>query len=235
MDELLSLQTQLEEARDEAELNLLQLQQVQEELEFYFLRCQKLEQSRQASEAEATGQQQLQAARDQAERDQATAELETLRVEREQWKGTVAKALADAQQTADERDALSRERDALTQQLDALTQQRDAMVRERDAAVQRIEQVVAERDEVINRAEQHTTLLSTAQRMLEGQARYLDDVSSREEQAAQALDRIRLLEAEILYYIQHSKPLSSLDPQRINRLIQLAKQAEPPQPTASRR
>ena len=32
-----SLQQQLEEARDEAELNLLQLQQVQEELEFYFL------------------------------------------------------------------------------------------------------------------------------------------------------------------------------------------------------
>jgi hypothetical protein len=31
-----SLQQQLVEARDEAELNLLQLQQVQEELEFYF-------------------------------------------------------------------------------------------------------------------------------------------------------------------------------------------------------
>jgi hypothetical protein len=31
-----ALQQQLEEARDEAELNLLQLQQVQEELEFYF-------------------------------------------------------------------------------------------------------------------------------------------------------------------------------------------------------
>jgi hypothetical protein len=36
MDELQALQHQLEEARDEAELNLLQLQQVQEELEFYF-------------------------------------------------------------------------------------------------------------------------------------------------------------------------------------------------------
>lgn len=45
-----------------------------------------------------------------------------------------------------------------------------------------------------------------------------------EEQAAQALDRLRLLEAEIGYYICHSKPLASLDPQRINRLIQLAKQ-----------
>jgi len=31
------LQQELEEARDEAELNLLQLQQLQEELEFYFL------------------------------------------------------------------------------------------------------------------------------------------------------------------------------------------------------
>lgn len=32
-----ALRDELEEARDEAELNLLQLQQVQEELEFYFL------------------------------------------------------------------------------------------------------------------------------------------------------------------------------------------------------
>ena len=35
--QLQALQQQLEEARDEAELNLLKLQQVQEELEFYFL------------------------------------------------------------------------------------------------------------------------------------------------------------------------------------------------------
>jgi hypothetical protein len=39
-----SLSSQLEEARDEAELNLLMLQQVQEELEFYFLAHQKQEQ-----------------------------------------------------------------------------------------------------------------------------------------------------------------------------------------------
>ena len=44
MDDLQDLQQQLEEARDDAELNLLQLQQVQEELEFYFLRCQELDQ-----------------------------------------------------------------------------------------------------------------------------------------------------------------------------------------------
>ncbi len=39
-----SLKGQLEEAREEAELNLLQLQQVQEELEFYFLAHQELQQ-----------------------------------------------------------------------------------------------------------------------------------------------------------------------------------------------
>ena len=49
--EIASLQGQLEEARDEAELNLLQLQQVQEELEFYVLahqeQLQQLEQHQQ--------------------------------------------------------------------------------------------------------------------------------------------------------------------------------------------
>lgn len=39
-----ALTNQLEEARDEAELNLLMLQQVQEELEFYFLAHQEQEQ-----------------------------------------------------------------------------------------------------------------------------------------------------------------------------------------------
>lgn len=42
--EITSLQQQLETARDEAELNLLMLQQVQEELEFYFLEHQKQQQ-----------------------------------------------------------------------------------------------------------------------------------------------------------------------------------------------
>jgi hypothetical protein len=42
--QLASLNSQLEEARDEAELNLLMLQQAQEELEFYFLAHQKQEQ-----------------------------------------------------------------------------------------------------------------------------------------------------------------------------------------------
>ena len=56
--QILELNAQLEEARDEAELNLLMLQQVQEELEFYFLSQQKQgqvidEQRQQLSRAEA--------------------------------------------------------------------------------------------------------------------------------------------------------------------------------------
>ena len=164
MDELQSLQHQLEEARDEAELNLLQLQQVQEELEFYFLRCQDLE-------------------RQLADHGSAAAVAEP-----EASPSPVVGA-----------DELKTVQEAL-----ASTQARLAELEQKRSSEQQ--------------------LLRTAQSMLEGQARYLEDVSHREEQAAQALDRLRLLESEILYYLRHSKPLGSLDPQRINRLIQLAKQ-----------
>jgi hypothetical protein len=187
MDELQALQHQLEEARDEAELNLLQLQQVQEELEFYFLRCQELESvlNNKPEAASPTSESQVVLQDSGQDRDAAQQARELAMAERDQ-------ALAEASKLRLEHDAMAEER-----------------------------------DDVIRQAEQNANLLSTAQRMLEGQARYLEDVSSREEQAAQALDRIRLLEAEILHYIQHSKPLASLDPGRINRLIQLAKQANP--------
>jgi len=168
MDELQSLQHQLEEARDEAELNLLQLQQVQEELEFYFLRCQDLE-------------------RELA--DQCT-------------QGTTAAVVEpDATPSPGVGEELNNLQEAL-----ARSQSRLAEMEQQRSAEQQ--------------------LLATANSMLEGQARYLEDVSYREEQAAQALDRLLLLEAEISYYIRHSKPRASLDPQRISRLIQLAKQAD---------
>lgn len=155
MNELQSLQRQLEEARDEAELNLLQLQKVQEELEFYFLRCQQLESNTLKPSATTTP------------------------------SAVASKELTNLQ------DSLSKTQAKLSD----LEQQRSDEQR----------------------------LLRSAQTMLEGQARYLEDVSYREEKAAQALDQLHLLEAEILYYMSHSKPLASLDPQRINRLIQLAK------------
>ena len=44
--------------------------------------------------------------------------------------------------------------------------------------------------------------------------------------AAQAIDRLRLLEAEISYSLAKSRPLTTLDPQRINRLIELVKQPD---------
>jgi hypothetical protein len=162
-NELQALQQQLEEARDEAELNLLQLQQVQEELEFYFLRCQELE-----------------------------CELAAV-------KKAPPAAEPIAQAAAPSDTAHAGELEALRQSL---------------ADVER------------RRAEEQQ-LLGTAKAMLEGQARYLEDVSLREERAAQAIDRLQLLEAEILYYLRHSKPLASLNPERINRLIQLAKQPQP--------
>lgn len=173
-DELQALQQQLEEARDEAELNLLQLQQVQEELEFYFLRCQELEREVGDLRAAATES----AAQQPAQRTEPQPEPEP-------------------QPPAPPAD--HPELEALRQSLADLQRQRT----------------------------EEQQLLNTAKAMLEGQARYLEDVSLREELAAQATDRLQLLEAEILYYLHHSKPLSSLNPQRINRLIQLAKQPAP--------
>jgi hypothetical protein len=51
-DRITTLEGQLEEERDEAELNLLMLQQVQEELEHYFLKCQELTVAAQAPQDE---------------------------------------------------------------------------------------------------------------------------------------------------------------------------------------
>ena len=59
--------------------------------------------------------------------------------------------------------------------------------------------------------------------MLEGQALYLEDLSSKEELAEQAMDENRLLKKEILYYLQHSRPARSLEPESVPRLIELAK------------
>jgi predicted O-linked N-acetylglucosamine transferase (SPINDLY family) len=166
MDDLQALQQQLEEARDEAELNLLQLQQVQEELEFYFLRCQQQDQ-----------------------------ELDALR--------QAAAAAPDPEPVIEanpsEREELQRLQDALARS----ESQRADLQRQHD---------------------EQQKLLSTAQTLLEGQARYLEDVSLREERAAQAVDRLRLLEAEIIYYVRNSHPQPGLDAQRITRLIQLVRQ-----------
>lgn len=45
----------------------------------------------------------------------------------------------------------------------------------------------------------------------------------KEEQAEQAVDELRLLKEEINHYIQHSRPISTLKPEQIQRLIELVK------------
>ena len=47
------------------------------------------------------------------------------------------------------------------------------------------------------------------------------------ENAAKALDRLRLLEAEIHYYPRHSKRSVSLDPQKFNRLTPSGQATQP--------
>jgi hypothetical protein len=64
--------------------------------------------------------------------------------------------------------------------------------------------------------------------MLSGQARYLEDLSLKEERAEQAVDELENLKREMLYYIQYSKPTRNLDPLRVQRLIELAKKTVPP-------
>jgi DNA repair exonuclease SbcCD ATPase subunit len=212
--QLASLQTlgdqaqELQEARDEAELNLLQLQQVQEELEHYFLRCQELER--------------LLADRDTEQNKAAavSAALETdCRKLKEQLEQERKKHRREQQASARRCEQLERDLEAVRAAAPA-PDTLDALQTELEAARARLAA-----QEIQRREEKE--LLGTAQRMLEGQARYLDDVSRREEEAAQAMDRERQLEAEIRYYLQHSRPTGGLDPQRISRVIQLAKQPQP--------
>jgi len=177
MNELAALRQQLEEARDEAELNLLQLQQTQAELETHVQRCQQLD-------------------------------------------GELA-LLKQAGAGDGKRDELS----LVPPPQDNPSEYHS--LQEFSKLCEALERSQSQLSELQRHRQEEQQLLNTAQTMLEGQARYLEDVSLREEQAAKALDRVRLLEAEILYYLRHSKPQPSIDLQRVNRLIQLAKQASP--------
>ncbi|WP_398325111.1 hypothetical protein [Vulcanococcus sp.] len=89
-------------------------------------------------------------------------------------------------------------------------------------------QAEAERNDALQQSTDHSSLLQTAQQMLSGQARYLEDLSLKEERAEQAVDELENLKREMLYYIQYSKPTRNLDPLRVQRLIELAKKTVPP-------
>lgn len=115
------------------------------------------------------------------------------------------------------------ERDALCIKLQELQKVHKKVCAERDKSEKRLEQTIKQLERAQSSSSEQSTLLETAQRMLEGQARYLEDLSRKEEQAEQSMDELRLLKKEISYYIQHSRPSSSLDPDQVSRLIELAK------------
>ena len=182
--------------------------------------------------------QQLQAAREEAE-----LTLEQLHLVQEELEVYFLKAqdLEDQLKAAGVADT---ERDAAAKQVESMSKERDKLkaeldqqkgaaekagaeakeaAKQRDAATKQVESLSKERDQQAAEAEQQSELLRTAQRMLDGQARYLEDLSLKEEQAERAVDQLRLLKQEIRYYIQHSRPSSSLNPDQIQRLIELVK------------
>ena len=152
--------------------------------------------------------QQLQAAREEAE-----LTLEQLHLVQEELEVYFLKA-QDLEGQLKAAGFSNSEHDAATKQVESLSKERDKLK--------------AERDQQAEEADQQSELLRTAQRMLEGQARYLEDLSLKEEQAEQAVDQLRLLKQEIRYYIQHSRPSSSLNPDQIQRLIELVKKPTVP-------
>ena len=226
------LEQQLQAAREESELTLEQLHLVQEELEVYFLKAQDLEDQLKAAGVADT------------ERDAAAKQVESMSKERDklkaeldQQKGAAEKAGADAKEAIKQRDAVTKQVESLSKERDKLKAERDQQkgaaekagaeakeaAKQRDAATKQVESLSKERDQQAAEAEQQSELLRTAQRMLDGQARYLEDLSLKEEQAERAVDQLRLLKQEIRYYIQHSRPSSSLNPDQIQRLIELVK------------
>ena len=171
-------------------------------------------------------------------------QLEALSKDRDAVVAECEKQKSAAQQGAKEVKSAQKERDVLRKQLEALSKERDAAAAEcekqkaaaekslkeaeeaqmqRDLAQKARDQVVLERDEILTQAQQNSDLLKTAQRMLDGQARYLEDLSLKEEQAERAIDELRLLKQEIFHYIQNSRPARSLKTEHVSRLIELVK------------
>lgn len=221
----LPLEQQLQTARADAELTLEQLHFVQEELEVYFLKSQDLEKQLQAITATS---QQLEA---------LSKDRDALVAECERQKSVAAKDVKKAKEVRKERDelrkrleAISKDRDALAAEYEKQKSVAQKALKEAQAADNKRElvqkthdQVVLECEKISSQVKQKSNLLDTAQRMLDGQARYLEDLSIKEELAEQAMDELRLLKREIFHYIQHSRPAKGLKPEQVSRLIELVK------------
>jgi chromosome segregation ATPase len=183
-------QQELRAARDEASLNLEQLHLVQEELEVFFLKAEELSQALNSRDA------QLQSLQDQ--HSQATQQL-THQLQQAEQRAQEAVALQHGQ--AAQLQSLQDQHSQAIQQLTHQLQQAEQRAQEAEASAQDIK-----------------TLLTTAQKMLEGQANSLQDLSRKEEQAELAVERERQFTAEVLYLLKKSPLPRGLDPKRIQRL-----------------
>ena len=172
--------------------------------------------------------QQLQAAREEAELTLeqlhlVQEELEVYFLKAQDLEEQLDKAKAATEKANHDRDQLKANLDKANTAIEKANSATEKANHERDQLKGQIQTLTSERDDVIKQSADNASLLQTAQRMLDGQARYLEDLSLKEERADQAVDELRLLKDEMLYYIQYSKPTRAIDPERVQRLIELAK------------
>jgi chromosome segregation ATPase len=201
---------ELQAAREEAELTLEQLHLVQEELEVYFLKAEELSDTLSSRDQQISDlQQQLEAAR------QASAEQASTQALEQQHASAMAHL--QSQHTAE----LSKIQKQHKQEITALNKALADQQRELKAIQPQLEQANQSQREAEARAEETQKLLSTAQKMLEGQANYLQDLSRKEEEAELAIERERLFSVEVLYYLQNSSATRGIDSSRIPRLRSL--------------
>jgi chromosome segregation ATPase len=227
--QLLHTQQELRAAREEASLTLDQLHLVQEELEVFFLKSEELSQalnsrdtqlqSLQDQHSQATQQltHQLQQAEQRAheaaaQQHEQAAQLQNLQDQHSQATQQLTHQLQQAEQRAREAAAQQHEQAAQLQNLqDRHSQAIQQLTHQLQQAEQRAHEAEASAQEI-------KTLLTTAQKMLEGQANYLQDLSRKEEQAELAVERERQFTAEVLYLLKKSPLPRGLDPKRIPRL-----------------
>jgi len=205
-----------------------------------------------AQPAEPLTQDELQAAREEAELTLeqlhlVQEELEVYFLKAEELSESLAerdKTIAELNKQLDESRKNSTTADELAKQRklheQALAEQKKALT-ERDKTIAELNKQLKAAQTEQQRAEQRTTethgLLTTAQKMLEGQANYLEDLSRKEEEAELAMERERKLSAEMLYYLQNSTATPGLDSSRIPRLVAMlqSQQRSRPVSPASRR
>jgi chromosome segregation ATPase len=112
-----------------------------------------------------------------------------------------------------------------SEQLTQALQQRDAKISEKDSQLNQLRQELEQANQnaldADARTDQLQKLLTTAQKMLEGQATYLQDLSKKEEEAEMAIERERQIMEEIIYLFENSRIAPGLDSSSIPRLRDL--------------